>query len=73
MASHTVSKQGMLAPPVPVVPGRRYSAKVFAIPGRNADVALLGAKPAFAEMLLVGRPNMPDRATFMGRIDRMFA
>ena len=80
MASHTISNQDMIAPHVPVAPGRRYSARVdgaasarvLAIPGRNADVALLGAKPAFAEMLLVGRPNMPDRAAFMGRIDRMF-
>lgn len=34
-------------------------------------MALLGAAPAFAETLHVGRPNMPDRARFLSRIDRM--
>jgi dTDP-4-amino-4,6-dideoxygalactose transaminase len=33
--------------------------------------AILGGQPAFAETLLVGRPNMPDRAKFLNRIETM--
>ena len=38
--------------------------------GRPAPsaLALLGAEPAFAETLHVGRPNMPDRAAFLDRV-----
>jgi dTDP-4-amino-4,6-dideoxygalactose transaminase len=50
---------------------RNAAGRVVAEPGGAADVALLGAGPAFQETLHVGRPNMPDRAAFMGRIDRM--
>lgn len=41
--------------------------------GREAppEVALLGSKPAFAEVLQVGRPNIPDRSAFLSRINRM--
>lgn len=34
-------------------------------------IALLGAQPAFPEMLYVGRPNMPNRDAFLARIKTM--
>jgi dTDP-4-amino-4,6-dideoxygalactose transaminase len=34
-------------------------------------LALLGAKPAFAEPLHVGRPNLGDRDAFLGRVNAM--
>lgn len=33
------------------------------------EVALLGAAPCFATTVQVGRPNMPDRAAFLDRIE----
>ena len=36
-----------------------------------ADLALLGADPAFSETLHVGRPNMPDRAAFLARMETL--
>jgi dTDP-4-amino-4,6-dideoxygalactose transaminase len=40
---------------------------------RTSDVALLGGEAAFLRTLHVGRPNMPDRAAFMARIDQIYA
>jgi dTDP-4-amino-4,6-dideoxygalactose transaminase len=40
-------------------------------PRRAPEIALLGAEPAFAKTLHVGRPNMPDRAAFMRRMERV--
>lgn len=37
----------------------------------DPDVMLLGAAPAFDEMMYVGRPNMPDRDSFLRRINNM--
>jgi len=33
------------------------------------ELAVLGAAPAFPQTLHVGRPNMPDRAAFLARMD----
>lgn len=35
--------------------------------------ALLSGEPAFAQMVHVGRPNIPDQARFLARIDRMLS
>lgn len=35
------------------------------------ELAILGGEPAFAETLCVGRPNMPNRAGFLERLDRV--
>lgn len=35
------------------------------------DIALLGGRPAFTEMLAVGRPNVPNRRAFLARVERM--
>jgi len=39
---------------------------------RFPGLALLGASPAFPETLHVGRPNMPDRAVFLARMETLF-
>ena len=36
------------------------------------DLAVLGGRPAFAEPLHVGRPNLGDRATFLERVEGIF-
>lgn len=38
---------------------------------RTGDLAVLGARPAFAEPLHVGRPNQGDRARLLARIHEM--
>src|SRR4051794_8363352 len=36
------------------------------------DLALFGGRPAFAEKVHVGRPNVPDRKKFMKRVEDIF-
>lgn len=38
---------------------------------RTPEIALLGGAPAFQRTLHVGRPNMPDRATFLRRMNEV--
>ena len=40
-------------------------------PTRGPALALFGDAPAFAETLHVGRPNMPDRAAFLARMETL--
>jgi dTDP-4-amino-4,6-dideoxygalactose transaminase len=80
MATQPHAEQDTITKHSAVFPARMPSASargialagITAKQASEADVAVLGASPAFAETLHVGRPNMPDRATFMRRIDRMF-
>lgn len=37
----------------------------------RSDLAINGAPPAFTDIVHVGRPNIGDRAAFMGRVDTM--
>ncbi len=39
------------------------------VAAENRPLAVLGGAPAFAEKLLVGRPNLGDRARFLARIN----
>ncbi len=41
-------------------------------PASTMDAAILGASPAFEETLHVGKPNMPDRARFLARMEQVF-
>lgn len=50
-------------------PSRTEAARVH---WNHGDVAALGARPAFEEMLVVGRPNMPERGAFISRVEEMF-
>jgi dTDP-4-amino-4,6-dideoxygalactose transaminase len=38
---------------------------------RVEDLAVAGGRPAFGEMLHVGRPNIGDRAAFLARVDEI--
>ncbi len=63
------------------VPGGSVEKDVIAPPGESrpgrktirglADLAIRGAPPAFTDIVHVGRPNIGDRAAFMGRVDAM--
>ena len=50
---------------------RRTNRTLRRIKGHASDLAVCGGEPSFSEPVLVGRPNIGDRAAFSARLEKM--
>jgi dTDP-4-amino-4,6-dideoxygalactose transaminase len=51
---------------------RRSSRPLRRVKARASDLAVFGGEPTFETPVLVGRPNIGDRAAFNARLEKMF-